>query len=76
MLQTPSDNDKLWTCEALSRMNAYVIQRERLGELGAARDVLERAGETVQAMAQKYTQSMDNFRRDPLRQENSPETPQ
>jgi hypothetical protein len=78
VLQTPSDNDKLWTCDAVSRVNAYVIQRVRLGELGAARDVLERSGETVEAMAQKYTQYMDNIRRDALRQEqqNSPETVQ
>jgi hypothetical protein len=60
MQQTPSDNDKLWTCDAVSRVNAYLVQRMRLGELGAARDMLERSGETVEAMAQKYTQYMDN----------------
>lgn len=77
-LQTPPDNDKFWTCDAVSRLNAYVIQRVRLGELGAARDVIERSGETVETMAQKYTQYMDNIRRDALRQEqqNSPGTVQ
>jgi hypothetical protein len=74
MLQSPSDNDKLWSCDALSRVNAYVIQRVRLGELGAARDALERSGETVEAMAQKYTQSIEKIRRDALGQENSTET--
>jgi hypothetical protein len=69
MLQAPSDNDKLWTCDAVKRVNAYVIQRVRLGELGAARDVLQRSGEPVEAMAQKYTQYMDNIKRDALRQE-------
>ena len=78
VLQTPSDNDKLWTCDAVNHANAYVIQRVRLGELGAARDVLERSGESVEAMAQKYTQYLDNIRRDALRpeQQNSPDTVQ
>jgi hypothetical protein len=76
MQQTPADNDKLWTCDAVSRVNAYVVQRVRQGELGAARDVLDRSGETAEAMAQKYTQYMDNIRRDALsrEQQNSPET--
>jgi len=67
--QTPSDNDKLWTCDAVSRVNAYVVQRVQQGELGAARDVLERSGETVDVMARKYTQYMDNIRRDALSRE-------
>jgi hypothetical protein len=69
MQQTPLENDKLWTCDAVSRMNAYVVQRVRQGELGTARDVLERSGETVEAMAQKYTQYMDNIRRDAFSRE-------
>jgi hypothetical protein len=78
MQQTPSDNDKLWTCDAVSRVNAYLVQRVRQGELGAARDVLERSGEAVEAMAQKYTQYRDNIRRDALgrEQQNSPQTAQ
>jgi hypothetical protein len=76
MQQAPADNDKLWTCDAVSRVNAYVVQSVRQGELGAARDVLERFGETVEAMAQKYTQYVDNIRRDALirEQQKSPET--
>jgi hypothetical protein len=78
MQQTPSADDKMWTCDAVSRVNAYVIQRVRLSELGAAHDVLERSGETVEEMAQKYTEYTDNIRRDALRQEqqHSPETAQ
>lgn len=67
--QAPSDNDKMWTCDAVSRANAYVIQRVRMGELGAARDGLERSGETIEEMAQKYNEYTDNLRRDALRQE-------
>lgn len=74
MQQTPSDNDKLWTCDAVAHLNAYVVQRVRLGELGAAREVLERSGENIEAMAQKYTQYMDNINRDPHRQ--GPQNPQ
>ena len=78
MQQTPSDDDKLWTCDAVSRLNAYVVQRVRLGELGAVRDVLERSGETAETMAQKYAQYVETIRRDALRreQQNSPQTTQ
>jgi hypothetical protein len=69
MQQTPSDNDKLWTCEGVSRLNAYLAQRVQQGELRAARDALERSGGTMEVMAQKYTQYMDNLRRDALQQE-------
>jgi hypothetical protein len=75
--QRPSGADgKLWTCDAVSRLNAYVVQRVRLGELGAARDALERSGEKVEAMAQKHAQYVDNIGHDALRQEqqNSPQT--
>jgi hypothetical protein len=76
--QTPSDNDTMWTCDAVSHANAYLIQRVRLGEVGAARDVLERSGETVEEMAQKYTEYMDNIRQDALtrEQQNPPEPAQ
>jgi hypothetical protein len=67
--QTPSDNDTLWTCDAVSRLNAYMIQRVRLGELGAARDILERSGESVEEMARQYTQRLDDIRREALRQQ-------
>jgi hypothetical protein len=69
MQQTPSDNDELWTCEAVSRLNAYLAQRVQQGELRAARDALERSGGTMEVLAQKYTQYIDNPRRDALLQE-------
>jgi hypothetical protein len=67
--QTPSDTDTLWTCDAVSRLNAYMVQRVRLGELGAGRELLERSGETVEVMAQRYTQYLDKLKRDALVQE-------
>jgi hypothetical protein len=69
MQQTPSDNDELWTCEGVSRLNAYLAQRVQHGELRAAREALERSGGTMEMMAQKYTEYMDNLRRDALQRE-------
>ena len=78
MQQVPSDEDNIWTCDAVSHANAYMTQRVRLGEIGAARDALERSGESVEELAQKYTEYMDNIRRDALtrEQQNSPEPSQ
>ena len=74
--QGPSDNDKMWTCDAVRRTNAYMAQRVRLGEIGAARDALEHSGETVEEMAQKYTEYTDNIRRDALtREQQTPPEP-
>jgi hypothetical protein len=68
MQQTPSDNDTLWTCDAVSRLNAYMVQRVRLGEVGATRELLERSGETIEVMARRYTQYLDKLKRDALEQ--------
>ena len=37
-----------------------------MGELGAARELLERSGETVEVMAQRYTQYLEKLKRDAL----------
>jgi hypothetical protein len=42
----------------VQRINTYFADKARLGEVGAAREALERSGETAQDMAEKYTQSM------------------
>jgi hypothetical protein len=62
------DSAKPLSCEAVGRADAYVQQRVQLGELGALREVLERSGESAEAMAQRYSQHMDSIRRDALRQ--------
>jgi hypothetical protein len=66
---TPSDNDNLWTCDSVRRLNAYMVQRARVGELGAAHDALERSGETVQALAQRHLQFIENLQREALKQQ-------
>lgn len=67
--ETPSDNDELWTCEGVSRFNAYTVQRARLGEVGADRALLERSGETVPELAQKFTEYVENIRRNAMKEE-------
>jgi hypothetical protein len=50
------DGDNPWTCTNVRSFKAYMTQRVRLGELAAARDALERSGETVDELAQKHSQ--------------------
>jgi hypothetical protein len=66
---TPSDNSIRWTCEGVSQVNAYMDQRARLGEVGAANELLQRSGETVLELAAKYTQFVDDTLRNAKRQE-------
>ncbi len=61
--------DADWTCEAVSRVNAYMDQRVRVGEAAAANDLLERSGGTVPELAQRYRQFLDDMRRNAERQD-------
>jgi hypothetical protein len=78
MRLTPSENDKLWTCDVVNRRNAYLVQRAQIGELGAARVALEQSGESVEVGAHNYTQYVDSIKRAAFghEQENSMETAQ
>jgi hypothetical protein len=69
MQATPTNNDDLWTCDGVRRGNAYMGQRVRLGELGAARDALERSGETVAESAQKQRDFIEKITRDAQQRE-------
>jgi hypothetical protein len=66
---TANNNDDLWTCDGVRRGNAYMGQWVRLGEIGAARDSLDRSGETVAELAQKRRDFIDKIRRDAQRRE-------
>jgi hypothetical protein len=58
-------------------VNEYMASIVRQGELGAARGALERSGESIEAMAHKFTQYIDNITPNASReQQNSPETTQ
>jgi hypothetical protein len=60
----PASNDDTWSCDAVQRGNAYVSRMARMGEMGAMRDVLERSGETVPELAQKWADHMEKIRRE------------
>ena len=66
---TPNGNDDLWTCDGVRRGNAYVGEWVRLGELGAARELLDRSGETASELAQKQRDFIDKIQRDAQRRE-------
>jgi hypothetical protein len=59
----PADNE-LWSCGGVQRGNAFLSQILRLGEMGAGRDALDRSGETVPELAQKWAESMEKIRRE------------
>jgi hypothetical protein len=56
--------DDTWSCDAVQRSSAYVSRMARMGEIGAARDELERSGETVPELAHKWADHMEKIRRD------------
>jgi hypothetical protein len=53
---TPSDPEQQWNCDSVVRGNAYMSEWEQLGEMGLARQAIERSGETVAELARKYTE--------------------
>jgi hypothetical protein len=63
---TPADDSDLWSCQRVEFGNIYMRQRVQLGEVGAARDALERSGESVQELAQKQNEFIEKIRRDAL----------
>jgi hypothetical protein len=60
----PEGNDDAWSCDAVRRSNAYVGLMARMGEMAAARDALERSGESVAELAQKHADWMERIRRE------------
>jgi hypothetical protein len=69
------DSSEPWSCEAVGRADAYTMQRHRLGELGALRGLLEHSGESIDAMAEKYTQHIDSISDAALRQAQESQLP-
>jgi hypothetical protein len=59
-----ADDHDLWSCKRVELGNIYMRHRVQLGEIGAARDALERSGESVQELAQKQNEFIENIRRD------------
>jgi len=61
--RVPHDAKEGWSCSAAERTNAYLGRFDALGELGAAREILERSGETVPSMALKWKAYWEQLRR-------------
>ena len=55
-------NAEPWDCGHVRVGNELLKQVARLGELGAARDALERSGETVEELAQRQAEFMERIR--------------
>jgi hypothetical protein len=66
--QVTPENGEAWSCDGVSRLNAFVNQVGRLGELGATRDALERSGETIAEMAAKWTAFLERIQREAAQQ--------
>jgi hypothetical protein len=61
--QVTPDNGETWSCDGVSRVNSFVNQVGRSGEMGAIRDALERSGETIPEMAAKWTAFLERIQR-------------
>jgi hypothetical protein len=76
MQQQSNGSDGMWTCDSVRRGNAYMSQWVRLGEVGALRDALEQAGETVPELARRRREFVATLMRDAQRQaDQSPPQP-
>jgi hypothetical protein len=61
-----------WSCDSVNRINAFMSQVGRLGEMGATREALERSGETVPELAAKWTAYLEKIQRDAAQQAPQP----
>ncbi len=62
MQDQPGGNDAFWTCDGARRGNAYMNKWARIGELGAARESVERSGRSVSELAQMQRNFMEKIR--------------
>ena len=51
-----------WSCSAVERGNAFMRRRAQVGELEAARELVERSGESVPELARQERERIDNMR--------------
>jgi hypothetical protein len=49
--------ESLWSCEAVARGNALVVNLTQMGEVGAAQEMLDHAQESVAELAQKHDEA-------------------
>ncbi|HSZ09422.1 MAG TPA: hypothetical protein VK794_12860 [Steroidobacteraceae bacterium] len=60
----PSDEDQQWSCDGVARGNAFMSERVRLGEMGFAREAIERSGETVAELSRKHLDFIEKLTQD------------
>jgi hypothetical protein len=53
-----TDPRQQWSCDSVARGNAFMSQWDELGERGLARQAIERSGETVADLSQRYDEQM------------------
>lgn len=64
MQLAPSAVENQWTCSGVDLGNTYIHEVVQMGELGAAREVLVRSGETAPELARKWQEYLDRIRRE------------
>jgi hypothetical protein len=64
MQAAPTGVDNQWTCSAVDLGNAYVREAAQLGELRTTHQLLERSGETVAELAEKWREYFARFLRE------------
>jgi hypothetical protein len=64
MQVVPRDDPDPWSCAGVARLNDYVSLRNQLGEIGAAKALRERSGESIPALARKYADDMEEILRE------------
>jgi hypothetical protein len=72
--QVLPENADPWSCDNVNRLNAFMGQVGRLGEMGATREALDRSGETVPELAAKWTAYLERIQRDAALQAPQPAT--
>jgi len=54
----PPDPEQQWNCDTVARGNAYVSERDALGERALARQAIERSGMAVAELSRKYDEQL------------------
>ncbi|HEY0749140.1 MAG TPA: hypothetical protein VGD63_20725 [Steroidobacteraceae bacterium] len=64
MQVAPMGDPQPWSCTSVARLNDWADLRSQLGEIGAARVLRERSGESISELARKHTEAMERIFRE------------
>jgi hypothetical protein len=59
----PQDPHAEWSCDGVSRLNAWMRERRQLGELGVGRRAVAQSGQSVAELARKQQMYLDGLMR-------------